>query len=138
MQSQHFSNSRWKAFSEQWQHTLQLYTLISCIFTVHTVVPYSGTRKWLCACKFCRFGRQSLTRETFLYKVIRAWNFGHKDLGIFGHRDHKKQFSLYISLCCNSFGALDCDCKYYYGFVIEFLLYLLTIETHCNHCATFT
>ena len=34
--------------------------------------------------------------KDFLYKIIRAQNFGHKDQVVFDHKDGKKQFSVYI------------------------------------------
>ena len=42
------------------------------------------------------FGRWSRTTETFVYRVIHAWNFGHKRQVAADHRDRKKQFLLYI------------------------------------------
>ena len=43
------------------------------------------------------FGRWSLNTRTFLYNIIGAWNFVHKDLVVAEHRDRKWQVLLYIN-----------------------------------------
>ena len=45
-------------------------------------------------------------QNTFLYKIIQAPNFGHKDQAVFDHRDLKKQFPLYTHKG-NSLAYLD-------------------------------
>ena len=103
-------NLKWMPFSGTVAMHLQLHTLhaylISLWFKVYTKGGSELTRaykctllwshtpgEWLCACKIWQslvtFGRYLLTTETFLYKIICAWNFGHKDQVVFDDIDCK-------------------------------------------------
>ena len=97
-QSQHFSSGPLKfhvepffhMFVVQRLHNLQQGARVLYCSPLLQVNGSACAKNWQ---SLVMLGRQSLNTETVSYEIIGAWNFSHKDQGVFDHRDCKQQFT---------------------------------------------